>query len=291
MTVSQSATPYPRHSILGSARRGFALAALSALSACAPDATDEAADAVDQANESAYVASAIGFTTSNSCGNLENKKIKAAWNFLTEDLRGPLRAQFTNCVLSASLVEVSCDDQLNKQRLVDDVLADQIFQVECVDFKPGKDMDGNPTQVEADAHVGIRGTKMRVDKKFARTSKTASLAAVMAHEMMHNRGYRHKDNDFGSQLYPLTAPEQIHACVQDTQTGAGPNVAPPDHWDGALTCAPDNHWCDVNGCYKTTQTCLDGEYGNYCFITTTFEDGSPLPVSVPGYVDVSIGAG
>jgi hypothetical protein len=72
--------------------------------------------------------------------------------------------------------------------------------------------------------VNIPELRMWVDPKLI--AKTPPfIAGVMAHEMMHNIGFRHVEHDLGTPGYNLTVPQQVRACVRR----GTPNAAPAGH--------------------------------------------------------------
>jgi hypothetical protein len=249
--------------------RSSVLVALALLPACGTEA-DLQAEQASADSKPVELAQVSGYKTSASCSTVENEAINRAHSFLYEELRGPLANSFRSCMAAAPLVECSCGDQFDRSAIVDDILADQFWSFECVDFKPGMDADGSQTFVLADSHVGISGTRMRVDRSFLRSNTTQFVAAVMAHELAHNRGYRHDAHPFGSPEYELTVPEQVHACVASASVGgATPNPLVPGHVNKLAMCLPDQHWCEDGSCFWTAQDCycLDSSCGQtFCSV-------------------------
>lgn len=156
-------------------------------------------------------------------------------------LRWGGRAAFENCVWSAPLVETgfyasglylqteSCGIQLDRTPLVEALMELPRLTIHCEDLisQPG-------ISTNAEAEVAIRGNELTINRKFlAGSASDARVAAVIAHEIMHNRGFRHETHPLGYELYPLTIPEQIEACVER----GIPNAAPAGFVDAVGPCA------------------------------------------------------
>jgi len=156
---------------------------------------------------------------SHDCSMEEDRAIEAAWHFLFDEIRGPLMPAFESCVRDAELVETPCGDQYDRMRLINALMVDQYWDFFCTDLEPN---------VAASAHA-MDATEMNLDHDLLLQS-TPRIASVMAHELMHNRGYNHEENPSGSLLYDLTVPEQIEACVRVAAGDfAGPNEVAASH--------------------------------------------------------------
>lgn len=144
-----------------------------------------------------------GFTLTG-CSNLEAQRINSAFGVLL-NVVGPGSAAFKNCIQSASLVEFSCPAGQGRDDIFDDFVNTSVTNITCASLAPS---------VSGDAPVGISGTQLRLDHAFLNgTSSGSVIASVVAHEIMHNRGYSHQQNPFGTTFNPNTVPEQVEQCV------------------------------------------------------------------------------
>lgn len=124
---------------------------------------------------------------------------------------------FVSCMANAPLVEVICNGgrdtawELAAYALVRDFPT----QIYCYDAEPS---------VLAEAYVGISGEELWIDRGFLTNGLPQDIAATIAHEIMHNRGYSHPD--FGQPYYSNTVPEQVEACISTGIPNAafGPNA-------------------------------------------------------------------
>jgi hypothetical protein len=203
-------------------------------------------------------------------------KIAQAWNFIVTDLRNnaALRANFINCIIDAQLAEVyDCNTQLNRSPIyLPIVQEDYDWQFECAS------LPRTPTTVTlADAAVKIDGAKMRVDTMFVMNNSVQDIAAIMAHELMHNRGFTH--GDFGQDpLYSVTVPEQAAACVRQAFTGGSGNPPPyANYWDRSACCHGYNYsFCDAAGnCFFNYQVCSK-EAAQVCSMLWTDATGADV---------------
>jgi len=203
----------------------------------------------------------IGVEIDGSCDYSQASAALDAWKYLVVEIRGneDLSRNVFNCLLDAHYVEVGCDTVANFKTMSAAILQDEYqWKFECIDFPPGVDKDGNPTWTLADARVSIEGARMRLDKSYLSSGSKEAIAATMAHELMHNRGYRHEVNDYGSPLYSLTAPEQAEACVRNAAGGGattfGQNPDPyADFWDRHICCyGPGYRFWDSRNYYTMT---------------------------------------
>lgn len=102
----------------------------------------------------------------------------------------------------------------------------------------------NLDEANASAHrVYLKRGVMNMDRGFVRNQTPKRIAAVMAHETMHNNGLNHSANDAaqcsgsdnnGSQVcvgesiyYNNTVPEQIEACFQNGKPNPWPGPGKP----------------------------------------------------------------
>ena len=67
---------------------------------------------------------------------------------------------------------------------------------------------------------------MKVDDDFISSQSSTRIASVITHELAHNYGYSHKQNDAGSRYYSATVPEQVESCVLRNR---------PNRWPGPRT--------------------------------------------------------
>lgn len=192
---------------------------------CPPDAGDSQKD--------------VGFRTID-CSAAEDEVLVPAWIAMNGLRRGRAGETFASCVDAASLVEVACDDQLDRSRIIRAITENEFAEIHCTDLN--KDAEPGDT-ILGRARVGIRGTRIMLDHQFIldSASNPTDVTATIVHEIMHNRGYTHRAFPFRSRFYGLTVPEQVEACVS---TGH-PNTPDPAYHDLRHECAnpsPDGFW-------------------------------------------------
>ncbi len=149
-----------------------------------------------------------GYTTED-CSLLEVKKINDAYGILL-DIVTTGSVNFQKCLNIAPMIEYSGLRAQVSLDILEALRLQVTTKIQCYNA---------PQNVLADAPVSISGESMRIDHGFLSSGSARSIAATMAHEIMHNRGYSHKENDFGSKYYSNTVPEQVEACVD----GGSPN--------------------------------------------------------------------
>lgn len=165
----------------------------------------------------------MGFSTVG-CSIAENERIFPAMSQLVADL-GSNFLNFQACVNSTPLVEFSCGADQGRERIIDNLLATSVTKITCKQLAPN---------VLGEAFVSVAAGQLSIDHGFATNASSNDIAATIVHELMHNWGYTHSQNPFGSQFYPNTVPEQVEACVRD----GVPNAS-----QGALTLSFDDR-CD-----------------------------------------------
>ncbi len=145
-----------------------------------------------------------GYETIN-CTIDEIKTIHTAFGILLDTVSIGFGA-FQKCLSNAPLIEFSGSREQVSLTASEALKLNVLTKIHCYDA---------PKNVLAQARVSISGESMKVDRGFLRsyTNRAKAIAAVIAHEIMHNRGYRHKQNDFGSKYYLNTVPQQVLACV------------------------------------------------------------------------------
>ena len=199
-------------------------AVLCAGAGCAIDA-GETDDSVSE-EETSEISSEIGRGYKvYDCSRTLVRKIHDAYGVLL-DTTGPDFGDYRACLQGAALVENNCK---TGHHIADLLKKWEWTKVTCYDSRTAN----------AEAEVGISGEEMKVDRTFLAKSNATRIASVMAHELMHNRGFRHKQNDFGSTLYRNTVPEQAEACVLSGK----PNPWPLSSTPPAQTCTPTPKTC------------------------------------------------
>lgn len=186
----------------------------------------------------------MGYTT-NGCSIAEVQNLGLAMNLLVNDL-GSNFVAFQACINSTPLVEFSCAADQSRERIIDQLLATQVTNINCRQLAPN---------VLGEAPISVSAGQLSVDHNFVLNSTTADLAATIAHEIMHNWGYQHSQNAFGSQFYPNTVPEQVEACVRQGFPNASQGsltASFEDRCDGGshITQRQGMHACPV-GMYMT----------------------------------------
>lgn len=159
-----------------------------------------------------------------SCGTAVKEKIIEAYRRVLKR-RGQQRDLLTDCMDHAYVVE---HQRHGPKKMIRELRKAKVTTFQCRNF------DAN-----ASAHRLLldRG-KMKIDRDFVRDNTTDVVSGTIAHEMMHNRGYKHTGNPIGSDFYPNTVPEQIENCVETLSPnpyGEGndntPRAPGRDHYD------------------------------------------------------------
>lgn len=189
---------------------GVILTTILPLVGCAPD--EEQTDGTDVTVVQSKLTN--GYTTTG-CSIAEVGRVNAAMGILI-NVVGPGLPAFRNCINASPLVEFKCSTGQGRQALVDNLLSTSITNITCAQLAPN---------VLAEAPVSVGAGRMSIDHGFLNgPSSTGQIAGVMAHEIMHNHGYQHVVNDFGSLYYNDTVPQQVRACVTNgfPNASAGP---------------------------------------------------------------------
>lgn len=90
------------------------------------------------------------------------------------------------------------------------------------------DLDDN---VNAQAALDISGEVLTLDNSFIDGSTVRRLASVIAHEVLHNRGYTHPSS--ATSFYSNTVNEQAEACILNWVGNAATDVGYALHRDGS----------------------------------------------------------
>ena len=137
------------------------------------------------------------------CGWPEDVKLRDAHNVLFDTITIGY-SDFLACMSAAPSVEFICHNALNPVRTAQSLRSGRVYTtIKCRNLRGAN----------GSAYANIRGNNLNLDRNFINTNTPRRIASVIAHEIMHNRGYLHSVNDFGSRYYPNTIPEQIEACV------------------------------------------------------------------------------
>ncbi|EPX79074.1 hypothetical protein [Litoreibacter arenae] len=139
-----------------------------------------------------------------SCGTAVKEKLIEAYRFLNTR-RGSQRSELENCMDRAYVVE---HQRHGPKKMVENLRRAAVTTFQCRKI----------TEADGRAHRTIfkRG-KLKIDRDFVRDNDRDVVASLIAHELMHNAGYKHSSNDKGSDLYDNTVPQQMMRCVQRLQ--------------------------------------------------------------------------
>ena len=143
----------------------------------------------------------LGGITYESCTPDEVEKLSKAHAFLVETVNTNYN-QFERCLSAAPIVENRCFVGSEIARMLQ---SNAVTRVRCENSAPG---------VLAHAPVAISGERLFIDRGFVQDANDErEIASVIGHEIMHNRGFRHIENDSGSTYYDNTVPQQVRACI------------------------------------------------------------------------------
>jgi hypothetical protein len=179
-----------------------------------------------------------GHTYSN-CSHAEVLKLHDAMGVLLAITSSGFAA-FKSCLASADLVENQCT---TGQAIAELLRRDDTTRIKCQDL-PG---------ANGEATVSIRGEELKIDHDLLRNHTARVVAAVISHELMHNRGFRHDRNDFRTTYYHNTVPNQVEACVLNGR---------PNPWPGGGAGPASQLECDV--CGDTHRSCCERNSGGHC---------------------------
>jgi hypothetical protein len=204
-----------------------AIVIIAGLAACSSAGTDAAVDENDIDTTSSNL---WGGYTLTGCSDAEAIKVHDSVGVLLKVGSSGYTA-YKNCLAGAALVENKC---LIGATIADYIRRDDVTKISCVQFK--KD------DTNAEAPVGIDGEKLKLDHDFIASNTAKRVASVIAHELMHNRGFRHVQNPAGSLKYGNTVPEQVEACVLNGQPNLWPLGGTPPAQD-CNPCPPAKPYC------------------------------------------------
>jgi hypothetical protein len=205
----------------------MAMVVIAGLAACSSAGMDNAVDENDVDTTSSNLWS--GYTLTG-CSNAEATKIHDAVGVLLKVGSSGYTA-YKNCLAGAALVEHKC--RIGAE-IADYIRRDDVTKISCVQFK-----DPN---TGGEAPVGIDGEKMKLDHDLIAEHSAKQVAGVIAHELMHNRGFRHEQNPSGSLKYGNTVPEQVRACVLNGKPNPWPLGGTPPPQD-CSPCPPAKPYC------------------------------------------------
>jgi len=134
------------------------------------------------------------------CGTAVKEKIVEAYRFLNAR-RSSQRDALIACMDRAYVVE---HQRHGPAKMVESLRKAKVTTFQC------RNLDANAS---ARKLLLDRG-KMKIDRDFVRDKDVAEVAGTIAHEIMHNNGYKHSGNPLGSDLYANTVPEQMENCVE-----------------------------------------------------------------------------
>lgn len=155
-----------------------------------------------------------GYKTEN-CSWEEQKVIKNVHDILFEAIDSRYN-DLLNCMRNAPVVEFSCHKKGSPERAARLLKEyDTFTTVKCANLPVYE-----TSKVLGQAPVSIKGNRLKLDHDYIKTSTPRNIASTVAHEIMHNRGWVHKKNYFGSTYYPNTIPEQIEACIRSYRPNA-----------------------------------------------------------------------
>ena len=160
----------------------------------------------------------VGVVTYGNCTADEQAKLGAAVSLLVETTGtqfsgpGPEYARYESCLASASFVE---NGGWSGVQIAAALRTNTMTGIWCANL---------PSNTVAQAKVNqfFNNEELEFNRAFLPSMSPAAVAGVIGHELMHNRGFTHSANPFGSTFYPLTVPEQVNACIR---TGV-PNSIP-----------------------------------------------------------------
>lgn len=204
----------------------------------------------------------LGIRIDGTCTRDQALGVVAAWRHLIVDLRDDAnrRANFINCMLDAPLAEVGCDIQNDRDPLISAFLdTDYFFDVTCKPIRP---------KYDAFAFVAVEAAKLDIDPQFImdNLSNPVRIASVIAHELAHNLGYTHFQNEFGTPLYDLTVPQQVRTCIDTDGTYNRPPY--PEYLGRESCCLPvGSRYCSDIECFHT--------YNVECEIVVSPNEGIP----------------
>jgi hypothetical protein len=166
------------------------------------------------------------------CSPQLEANIAEAYRVMRDTARND-RAKLLACMDEAYLVE---HDRRSPATIVGYLTRADVTKVICRNLD---DASASARRIYLDRSV------MNIDRGFAHNADTKTIAAVMAHETMHNNGLNHKANDLGSKYYQNTVPEQIQACYQWGKPNNWPGPGKPRYVPADIVgigIDMDNNW-------------------------------------------------
>ena len=135
-----------------------------------------------------------------NCSASQEIRLQTAINTLLNMINNSTEfSKYKSCLYSGQLRET------NSFRISS--IADRLK--ECTSLEITCTQLGNSTNGNA-PHIGCnKDEKINIDHEFALNGDIQEIAAVIAHEIMHNKNFSHYDTLF----YPVSVPEQVEACI------------------------------------------------------------------------------
>ncbi len=194
----------------------LSIAATAIISGCVA-ATGELGDEDDWDGElgttSALEESLTAGFTLSGCSNAEAQKIYAAMSVLLDEVSVNYNS-LLSCVSQAVLLEYRGH---TPRKIVDNLASAQVTAIQCAALPPS---------VAGEAPISISSSKMKVDRQFIAATNANTLAGLIAHELLHNRGYNHTVNPFGTKYHNLTVNQQVRRCIETRSGNRAPHAWP-----------------------------------------------------------------
>ena len=226
--------------------RGVTMVVTAGLAACCSagmgDAVDEDVDTISSNLWGGYKVT--------DCTTAETLKIHDAIGVLLKTGTTGYSA-YKSCLVGAALVENKCTTGVT---IADYIRRDDVTKIQCVNFTdPG---------TAGDAKVGISGEKMRLDRDWIAKLDKKTLAGVIVHELMHNRGFRHEKNPYGSTFYDNTVPEQAFGCLVNGKAFPYRAGGKPPNQDCSPACPDERPYCCqvLQGTNTCTRCAIDRSF-------------------------------
>ncbi len=175
-------------------------------------AIDDSADVVTVSQEINGTLSASGCTTARK--DKLQKAITYAFNRVKDG-----QYSMAECLNRSYIYNTAGKIGVNGWTIAPMLAANVITQITCADLDPG---------VNAQAQLNVSGEKLTAGNAFIDAKGTVFIAGVIAHEILHNRGFSHSDTD---KYYSNCASEQAEACFNNWVGNAAADTGYVLWWD------------------------------------------------------------
>lgn len=152
----------------------------------------------------------VGVMSYGNCTQAEQDKLNAAVQLLVQITGTQFSGPGSNypfyeaCLASAGLVE---NNGWTGVQIATQLRMNTITGIWCATLPPNV--------VAQASQQYFNNEELDFNRSFIASLSPINIAGTIGHELMHNRGFVHDANPFGTPNHPLTVPEQVEACIEN----------------------------------------------------------------------------